>query len=288
VALPGYAFVHDAPAFVATNVAATALLLASARQYWLARAEAPGAAIGLALLYTAAGLSFFLCAVMIVVEGRMIIGRAPDNWAENLNVVVGIAALAGIGALSLALSQARIAGSHRREARTDALTGLLNRRALFDLFPKDSIGLLTSVAVFDLDGFKEINDTYGHAVGDEVLRRFGTVLSDNVRETDVAARLGGDEFAVVLSRTSGIAAPDVAERIRQSFAGQAIETDRGLLTCTVSVGIGVGREAGQSFEDVLRGADEALYAAKRSGRDRVVAQKPRLVGGRGVDGARAG
>ena len=84
--------------------------------------------------------------------------------------------MTGIGALSLALNQGRIARHHQLEAQTDALTGLLNRRALFDLHGKTPIGAFTAVVVFDLDGFKAINDQYGHAAGDEVLKVFAAEL----------------------------------------------------------------------------------------------------------------
>lgn len=269
---------YDGLGFIHCNVAATLLLFATARQYWLGRAEAPVPIIALAVLYACTGVSFSLCAFVLIADGKLVLGKAPDNWAEQLNLAVSIACLAGIGALSLALNQSRLARSHRREAMTDPLTGLLNRRAIFDQFGSDMIGRFTGVLVFDLDQFKRVNDRYGHTVGDEVLRRFASIVTDCLRDTDTAARLGGEEFVAVLPRSTPERARSVGERIRESFAELVVETDRGNLSCTVSVGIAFPPAEGATFETVLGQADKALYSAKDSGRNRVVAQGARLAG----------
>ena len=278
IALPGFATRFDAIGFILSNLVVAALLFLTAREYWVGRKEAPGPIIGLTALYAMAGVSFVICAVILIVDGQLALGRAPENWAENLNLIVGIAAIAGVGALSLALNQSRLARAHRREAMTDSLTGLLNRRAVFDMFSDRDLPPFTSVVVFDLDGFKAVNDGHGHAVGDEVLRRFTSAIKQGIRATDTAARLGGEEFALVLPRSDAESALQVAERIRRAFAEEAIETGGEALRCTVSAGVATAGEDGQPFEDVLRSADSALYAAKRDGRNRVVAEPLRLVG----------
>ncbi len=127
-----------------------------------------------------------------------------------------------------------------------------------------------AVVVFDLDGFKAINDRFGHAAGDEVLKVFAEELSGNLRPTDVAARMGGEEFALVLKRTLPEMVEGTAERIRMAFAARAIETETGRLNCTVSAGFAFGSSEGLSFDKVLSAADKALYAAKRGGRNRVL------------------
>jgi diguanylate cyclase (GGDEF)-like protein len=278
IGLGGFATRYDVIGFILTNLVAAGLLFASAREYWLARDEARVPILGLTFLYALAGVSFLLCAAVLIADGELVLGKAPDNWAEDLTLVVSIAALAGIGALSLALNQWRLARTHHREARTDALTGLLNRRAIFDLYAERSLGAFTSVVVFDLDGFKAVNDGHGHAIGDEVLRRFASAIGDSVRSGDVAARLGGEEFALVLPHANMESALQVAERIRGAFADEAIETGNVVVRCTVSAGVAMAGERGQPFEEVLRNADAALYAAKRNGRNRVVAEPLRLVG----------
>ncbi len=273
----GFATGMDGVGFIVANAVAMVLLFATAWQYAQAREEAPGAVLGLVVLYSIVGVSFALCALVLLADRAWYLGSAPDNWAEDLNVGVAVAAMAGVGALSLALNQTRLASSHRREARTDSLTGLLNRRALFDMFSERDLPPYTSVVVFDLDRFKVVNDTHGHAVGDEVLRRFADVLRSGVRRIDTVARLGGEEFAVVLPRSESESAVQVAERIRRAFAAVVVVAGDDKVQATVSAGIATATGAGQRFADVLRSADDALYAAKREGRDRVIAEPLRLV-----------
>lgn len=269
---------YDGAGFIVYNVAAAAFLFEVARQYWLGRAEAPAPIAALSVLYLSTGISFGLCALVLFVEGKLVLGGAPANWAENLNLVVSIAGMSGIGALSLALNQSRLARGHRRDAMTDSLTGLLNRRALFEQFGSAPLDRFTAVLVFDLDQFKGINDRYGHSVGDEVLRQFATIVSACLRASDTPARLGGEEFAAVLSRTADDRARQIAERIRKEFADLVIETEQGGLQCTVSVGIAFPAGDRQSFEQVLTDADKALYGAKNGGRNRVAMAGLRLAG----------
>jgi diguanylate cyclase (GGDEF)-like protein len=276
VGLGAFATPYDGLGFILTNVVAALLMFATAREYFLARAEAPGATLGLFALYGMVGVSFALCAMVLIADGAVVLGHAPSNWAEELNLVVSIAALAGVGALSLALNQARLARSHLREARTDVLTGLLNRRALFDTFTERDLPAFTCVVVFDLDDFKAVNDSHGHAVGDEVLRRFAEIVRTEIRGIDTAARLGGEEFAIVLPRADAQSAIWVAERIRSAFADVAVATPDGPVRCTVSAGVAAAAPGGEAFTEVLQRADEALYVAKRNGRDRVVAEPLRL------------
>ncbi|MDX8525000.1 GGDEF domain-containing protein [Mesorhizobium sp. MSK_1335] len=270
LALPPMALGYDGLGFMLENALAALLLFGTAYEYWRGRAEAPVHLIGVALLYSLTAASFVLCAAMLAWDGRLVLGHAPSNWAEDLSLVIVIASMTGIGALSLALNQGRLARHHQREARTDALTGLLNRRALFDLHGKASVGAFTAVVVYDLDGFKAINDQFGHAAGDEVLKVFAEVLSGSLRPNDSVARMGGEEFAMVLRRTLPEATEATAERVRAEFAARTVETETGPLRCTVSAGFAFGSSEGMSFDKVLSAADKALYAAKRSGRNRVL------------------
>lgn len=269
--LPPIALGYDGLGFMLENSFAALLLFATAYEYWKGRAESPVPIIGVAALYSATAVSFVLCAMVLALDGKLILGHAPSNWAEDLSLVTVIACMTGIGALSLALNQGRLAQHHRRNALTDALTGLLNRRALFDLHGGTPVGAFTAVVVFDLDGFKVINDEFGHATGDEVLKLFAEDLAANLRPTDVAVRMGGEEFALVLKRTLPETVEFTAERIRTAFAARRIETETRPLSCTVSAGYAFGSKEGMSFDKVLSAADKALYAAKRGGRNRVTA-----------------
>jgi diguanylate cyclase (GGDEF)-like protein len=259
----------DGLGLIMMNILTALLLIGTAGQYWTARAEAPGPLGGMVLLYAVSGLSFALCASVLLADGEMTLGRAPANWAENLNIGICIAGMTGIGALSLALHQWRMAALHRREAMTDALTGLLNRRALFAQYGARRFGASTAVIVFDIDRFKAINDQYGHSAGDEVLRLFASDMLAEVTAAACVARLGGEEFAMIVSEIMPGRAERIANEIRKRFAARDILADGAILRCTVSAGVAVGLPEGQPFETVLSLADSALYEAKRSGRDRV-------------------
>ncbi|MGK6317071.1 diguanylate cyclase [Neorhizobium sp. DT-125] len=267
--LPLLASGFDGLGFIAMNLATALLLIGTARQYWLARGEAPGPLGGMATLYTISGFSFALCAAVLIFNRQWVLGHAPDNWAETLNIGVSIAGMTGIGALSLALHQWRMAAYHRREATTDALTGLLNRRALFELYGHRVLGSSTAVIVFDIDRFKSINDQYGHASGDLVLKIFAEDLTKGTKRPHTIARLGGEEFVVILDNVLSGRAERIANDISRSFAAREIRIGEASLRCTVSAGIAMGAAGGQPFETVLSLADNALYEAKRAGRDRV-------------------
>jgi diguanylate cyclase (GGDEF)-like protein len=269
---------YDGAAFLAQNLGAMSLLLVTGFTYWRGRGGMPVHLLTLAVLYGACGLSFALCAIMLAAEGHMTLGHAPRNWAENLNIVVSIIGMTGIGAITLSLTQTRIALRHRQDAETDSLTGLMNRRALFERYEHRRLGAFVAVVAFDLDNFKRINDSYGHAVGDDVLRLFTSIMRRNCRPMDQAVRLGGEEFALVMPRILPETAERIAESIRAELAAEFMQTDMGPLRCTVSAGIAFGAEEGSSFEDVLRRADQALYTAKHDGRNRVAAGGLRAAG----------
>lgn len=259
----------DGLGFIVMNLATAALLLETARQYWRAREEAPGPLIGMAVLYAATSASFVLCALVLIDGQQWVLGHAPDNWAENLNIAVCIAGMTGIGALSLALHQWRMAAHHRHEAMTDALTGLLNRRALFEQHAHRNLNSSTAIIVFDIDRFKSINDQHGHAAGDQVLKLFAEDLLSGMKVRNTVARLGGEEFVMILDGVLPGRAERIANDISRRFASREISIGEVVLRCTVSAGVAVGAPAGQPFETVLNLADNALYEAKRAGRNRV-------------------
>jgi two-component system cell cycle response regulator len=162
-------------------------------------------------------------------------------------------------------------------AITDQLTGLYNRRYLYSqLTPlvqrAQCGGDPVSVMVIDIDHFKRLNDTFGHDIGDAVLRDFAVRLGANTRPSDFACRLGGEEFVVIMPRTTGDIACLAAERLRRSVCaspfmihglGQSLEV-------TVSIGVASTGDGEESAETLLKRADEAVYEAKDAGRNRVV------------------
>ena len=251
-------------AFVA-NLVMAVLLGITARECWLHRHETPTPLIVLALLYSAVAVTFLLCAWFIVTTVPAQLEQAPQNWAEDLNALVSLLAITGIGATTLALNQSRLAMYHRTIALTDVLTGLGNRRRLLDRYGATPLPVGTTVVVFDLDRFKAVNDIHGHAVGDQVLQVFTKVLQSGKRPSDLAARVGGEEFVLVLPDCPAPCAEEVSERIRRRFEEQLIATPVEMLRCSVSAGIAMVDEEAEDLDVAMRKADMALYSAKREG-----------------------
>jgi diguanylate cyclase (GGDEF)-like protein len=254
------------------NLVAAALIMMTARLYWNARREAPVSIFAITTLYLLTALSFLLCGGVLLQARSWTLDAQPNSWAENLNAIMALAGITGIGALSLGLNQSRAARRHRIEARTDPLTGILNRRALFDSLALDHLQPADAVVIFDLDNFKSINDRYGHNAGDRILCQFALGLRNNLRRGDLAARMGGEEFVMVIRQASVPAAISMAERIRSSFKTEPVQTGSGPVNCTASAGIAIVLPSDEDFESVFLRADAALYRAKNNGRDRVVTE----------------
>lgn len=176
--------------------------------------------------------------------------------------------------LALALSNIRLRETLRLQAIQDPLTGLYNRRYLEESMVREVSrlkrrGHTLGVIMADLDHFKQVNDTYGHEAGDEVLRAFGDFLRHNTRGEDIACRYGGEEFAIILMNASMETARAKAEELRQGVRNIAVKHDGKDLRFTVSIGVAVFPDDGDTLESALQAADAALYRAKQGGRDRV-------------------
>lgn len=161
-----------------------------------------------------------------------------------------------------------------RLANTDALTGLPSRRFFMtqlasELARRQRYGHPLSLLMLDLDHFKQINDQWGHAVGDDALRLFADSVQCCLRTQDVAGRLGGEEFAILLPETAENVARPVAERIRSRMEHSPVATAEGNCSATVSIGVTEAMD-GDDLESLLRRADKSLYAAKQRGRNRVI------------------
>ena len=161
-------------------------------------------------------------------------------------------------------------------AITDPLTGLYNRRYLnAHLHSTVARSLATGkpvcVLIFDIDHFKDVNDTYGHEAGDDVLQEFSDRIRRGVRNIDLVSRYGGEEFLLVMPETDREFAANVAERLRSDVEKIPFKTRSGTFPVTVSIGIAEWQGPSDNAEALIRRADQALYAAKRSGRNRVVA-----------------
>lgn len=186
---------------------------------------------------------------------------------------------AGFAEKTRELDQIRDSLSRSEErARTDMLTGLANRRALDEFLRKAQAtaewGEPLSVLMLDIDHFKSFNDSYGHGVGDQVLRLIAKVLRDKVRTQDLSARYGGEELMAVLPDANLAACAEIAERIRRAVAEATItRRSTGEVLPSISVSIGVAQyRTGETIADLVERCDRALYLAKGGGRNRVMTE----------------
>lgn len=157
---------------------------------------------------------------------------------------------------------------------TDGLTGLYNRKHLMDTLEGEVIRSKRhyhafTLLIIDIDHFKKINDNHGHQKGDEVLRRLAEIFKKAVRDSDYVARYGGEEFIALLTETEAAGGLEVAERIRQSVAEENVCKDGDSICVTVSIGMAVFPDNGDDPQTLIQNADNALYAAKKAGRNRV-------------------
>jgi len=205
----------------------------------------------------------------------------PGGWgwlSNTLLAAVSIHAfyllmlLGGFG--YLLLSREQLQQELARLALIDPLTEVPNRRGFFDkLAPWMALarrpGVPTALVLIDLDQFKRVNDSYGHPAGDAVLRQVIEVCKKQLRDSDQLGRLVGVEFALLLPRTGIDEALLVAERMRAAIAGGAIKTERAMISLTASFGVTIIRPDDNTVS-LFKRADEALQAAKQSGRNRVI------------------
>ena len=243
--------------------------------------------------------------VLISDEGAAIEVGDPDAGAERLEfeLVAGrrdfgrlvlcgsdfepedrMTAAVLVGQAVVALDNARLHRIVEQQATVDGLTGLANRRHAEEMLARElarsaRFGGPVGLILADIDDFKAVNDEYGHPIGDAVLREVAGALLGTVREIDLAARWGGEEFAVVLPGTDVVGAAHAAERIRDALAHRDMfAPDGARLRVTASFGV-ASSSPGTTSEKLVKVADEALYRAKRAGKDRVdagVTPVPRL------------
>ncbi|MFN2629246.1 MAG: diguanylate cyclase [Gaiellaceae bacterium] len=187
-----------------------------------------------------------------------------------------LTAVSLVGQAVIALENARLHVTVEHQAAVDGLTGLANRRHCEEMLASEfarveRYGSPFALVFADLDGFKAVNDLHGHHAGDLVLREFSAVLQESVREADVAGRWGGEEFIMLLPGTDAVGAAQLAERVRESIERRVILTADGVpVTLTCSFGVATYPEAASAAE-LLSAADDALYRAKRGGKNRVEA-----------------
>jgi diguanylate cyclase (GGDEF)-like protein len=204
--------------------------------------------------------------------GALVVATPPGEKLRrrSLDALHIIADLAGV-----AIGGAHAVEALEKQATTDGLTGLYNRRTLDRLLPEALARARRQqqplcVVLSDIDHFKSVNDTYGHGTGDDVLKAVAQALGTTARLSDVVARYGGEEFCMVLEATDLAGAVRLAERMRLAVRALRFDTPKGPLTVTMSFGVSLCTEATVDMHDLLTRADTNLYKAKQAGRDRVV------------------
>jgi diguanylate cyclase (GGDEF)-like protein len=266
-------FVHSGEArIILSSLIVSIYTFATAREMWTDRrkkSRSRGAAICVPILH---GL-VFLPPIPLAVMHQGAEPLISSGWIaifvlETLLYVVGTAFIA------MMMAKEKAESLHKIAAATDPLTGLLNRRGFMELAELMVARSArkrgrVSVLMFDLDHFKAINDCYGHAMGDAALLVFSETIRVNTREGDVIARLGGEEFAALLPEAADEAAI-AAERVRRAFEAAGKTVAEHAMNATVSVGISDAPASHCSIAHLLSRADFALYAAKQTGRNRVV------------------
>jgi diguanylate cyclase len=218
----------------------------------------------------------FVPSVSAVIALGVLLSASYNGTKHNIHPVApalsAVALLAAVGRVVVAARQSQLLDATRTEARTDELTGLPNRRRMNEVLaaalaghPSQSLALL----VVDLDRFKEVNDSLGHDVGDDILRAFGPRLATAVGTNGEAFRLGGDEFAVIAPGAAAVTAVAIARSI-QGHLAEPLELVDHTFSIVASVGIAVAPWHGRTSSDLFRAADTAMYEAKRRGRGPVV------------------
>jgi diguanylate cyclase (GGDEF)-like protein len=249
-------------------------MLATATSLWLGRNELLKARWPLIVL-TALHTVVLSIGLYSNLSGSLSLGELPPimslfGFIHFESIVFSL----GTAVFVLALVKERSEAASEKNARTDSLTGIANRAAFMDtaarvleLCRREKAP--ASVIMCDLDGFKLINDTHGHAIGDAVIKKFSEISTGALWPNDVFGRLGGEEFAMLLPRASIEAAQARAERIRASFAEACCLIEGRQVNSTVSCGLSASVNGGETLSELLKRADFALYRAKADGRNRV-------------------
>jgi diguanylate cyclase (GGDEF)-like protein len=222
-------------------------------------------------------LLFSIWTMVAVAFGYIVDPTQLDTPSAVMSVRIGVAlmALAPITVASVMVARNELLQQLRQLAAHDPLTGLLNRRAFVEGYDEqhDRPELRerdAAVMVLDIDHFKRINDTWGHAVGDQVLVAFARTVRECLRGSDLLGRFGGEEFVALMCGCSGVQAEAVAERVRLAVAGTIVHIEGGRhVVVTVSIGVAAAHSMPDTLDGLVMAADKALYAAKAAGRNQV-------------------
>ena len=250
------------------------LYVVSAWLLWRSSLEKLSAKLPLAAIFLLHGLMNYIGLAETVLRESLPSGVPSFSQWYGLIHIESMVYFIGTALFMVALLKERSEARHKSASRTDPLTGLPNRRAFFDACDRmvehcRRTGTPCAVLAIDLDRFKAVNDTFGHAVGDRVLQKFANATREQLRPFDVVGRIGGEEFAVLLPRTHSREGAEIARRLKEAFSASAHEVDGHEVRATLSIGVAVVLGVEATVGEALERADAALYRAKLNGRDRV-------------------
>jgi diguanylate cyclase (GGDEF)-like protein len=256
--------------YTIVNVLLTCLAVACAFEFWRDRGDRLPSRYGMVAAYVIIAISFAARVGQGVWSGDEMSRHLPDDLMLMIHLFIALLHVAATGAFALSLAYERDAIRLHRLAMHDGLTGLLNRRA-FETRVRDYLATGQrhdfAIVLFDLDHFKQINDTYGHAIGDDTLRACARIFTETLRSKSIVARWGGEEFAAMLTNISAADAFAVAERVRTKMRAAVIKSGTHEIRVTVSAGICHSSCGLENFDELLKKADSGLYTAKHKGRD---------------------
>ena len=230
--------------------------------------DVPRETIQRILAPTGVTASMPICQIPLVLEGT--IQGFIWLWGEDLQSS-DIPAMSIFGSqVAISLQNAHLMEEVHKMAVTDDLTGIYNRRYFFELAEREfnqarRYELPLSAMIIDIDHFKKVNDTYGHIVGDQVLRNTANVLQMNLREQDTLGRYGGEEFSVIMPVTDEKAAHKLARRLRKEVSESMVDTEAGPVSVNISLGISQLKEDMPTLLSLIHQADKAMYIAKSTG-----------------------
>jgi len=275
--LPSFVATPEARALLGSGIVTTYTWL-TAYEFWRGRDEALVSRWPAIFMLFAHGALFLLRTPLgshlrLAADNHL----AMSGWLELLSLEALLFTIS-IAFILLAMAKERTEYRHRTAARTDPLTGIANRRGFLEQTAVSrraaASDLPAAILLFDLDHFKSVNDRYGHAIGDHTLQIFADTAKGHVGEAGVVGRWGGDEFVAVLYNTTREIAATVAERIQVAFEKAGADIDGRVVSATVSTGVAFSTHGPFELPALLLQADQALYRAKKDGRNRIAMFTP--------------
>ncbi|TMO75039.1 GGDEF domain-containing protein [Pseudoalteromonas sp. S3785] len=242
------------------------------------KAKSLPAEIGAAITYTVCGVCLFIAATIALMQGSQV-NQAYLDLYTLINFITVPTAHVGMAVFIIFIMASDLAQEMQKLAMTDVLTQCINRRGFYDIGQQKIESQLgckqhVSLIYWDIDSFKNINDDYGHAAGDEVLVQATQRIKMCLQKDDIFARLGGEEFVVLIARDSELKAQQFADKLRETLASKPIEYEKQCINVTASFGVINIKSVNTPIDKAIDLADKALYIAKHEGKNKVAYAVP--------------